>query len=282
MCCAVDAALRAAKLFEPKLAKKAGALFHSYVALHYGAGGGDLPTISDEYDEVTGTARVPELDSSRSFFIDLVVRHVAGLEVGLGPDIRLNPVDTGLPHFRLRGLKVKGRDLEIVYVRARTEDPYGEGHGFRLKVDGETVEKRGRLDVIETTLTPAAPVAEPAPEPAPQAEEPAEPEAEPEPETAPAPEPPAEPTAEAAPKPEPEPPAEPEPEPAAEAEPEPPSETEPEVELEAPEDETSGLEESIRQALLRGPGPEPEPEAPDDETAPPAEDEEPQRPEPEG
>jgi hypothetical protein len=181
MCFAVDAALEASKALAPGLAKKAAGLLNLYVALHFAAGKADEPTLSDEYDELTGIPQRPGLDSARSYFADLVMRHVAGIEVGVGAGLRLVPADVGLDHFRLSGLVVKGHELRISFVRPRTPDPYGDGPGFRLWVDGELIEKKNRLEPIETRLEearPAAPSAaqaeaEPAPteEPAPEPED---------------------------------------------------------------------------------------------------------------
>ncbi|MBR5985257.1 MAG: hypothetical protein IK019_02485, partial [Clostridia bacterium] len=67
-----------------------------------------------------------EADYSHSYYIDLVVRHIAGIQPREdGLDFR--PVNAGLESFALKGIKLRGHTLDVEFS-ARA--------GYVLKVDG--------------------------------------------------------------------------------------------------------------------------------------------------
>jgi hypothetical protein len=133
-----DAAARAAKRFDPSLTKGAAELLMRYTMLHFI--GGDLrrPCISEHYDPISGAPNAPNLDYAHSYFIDLVMRHVAGIEAeALSDEVRIHPLDLGLDRFEVRNVRVKGHDLDVAW----------KNETLAIAVDGKTV-------ATNTGLTP--------------------------------------------------------------------------------------------------------------------------------
>ena len=113
-CHVADAAARAAKEFDPSLAPGAAELLLKYTRVHFI--GGDLrrPCISEHFDPITGQPNEPDLDYAHSYFIDLVLRHVAGIEAQpFGGAVRIHPLNLGLQRFEIGRARVKGHDLGV-------------------------------------------------------------------------------------------------------------------------------------------------------------------------
>lgn len=111
-----------------------------YVALHFHQQDGRTPYLVEHYDSASGEPISDEPDYNHSYFIDLVIRHVVGLEIGPSSTLRLDPVDIGLDRFAIDNLDVRGRRLAVRYAR---------GEGLWLSVDGEEVAVRPDLGPLE-------------------------------------------------------------------------------------------------------------------------------------
>ena len=82
-----------------------------YTLQHFGEGTDVFPCLVEFYDSRTGRPLSEEADYCHSFYIDLIVRHVAGVE----PEengIRFAPVRTHLKWFRMRGLDIRGHRVD--------------------------------------------------------------------------------------------------------------------------------------------------------------------------
>ncbi|MBB5751845.1 MGH1-like glycoside hydrolase domain-containing protein [Prosthecomicrobium pneumaticum] len=110
--------------------------FWKYVALHFKDQDGRTPYLVEHYDSASGEPISDEPDYSHSYFIDLVVRWVAGLAIDTGAMLRLDPIDIGLDRFRIDNLPYRGRTLAVAYEK---------GAGFSLAVDGTIVAERPDL-----------------------------------------------------------------------------------------------------------------------------------------
>jgi hypothetical protein len=142
----VDAAARAAKDLDPALAPGAAELLRRYTRVHFIGGDLQRPCISEYFDPLTGQPNVPNLDYGHSYFIDLVLRHVAGIEASpLTGTVRIHPLDLGLTRFAVDHARVKGHDLSVRWQDA----------ALTVFVDGKQVARRHGLSPL--TISLAAP-----------------------------------------------------------------------------------------------------------------------------
>ena len=110
------------------LDEKFGEYFRKFTGMHYHGGDGSMPYLVEHYNSMTGECISDDVDYSHSYYIDLVVRYVAGICVG--PDrIVVEPVDIGLDHFRLSGLRIRGHEVTVCLET-------GDGR-LSVTVDGE-------------------------------------------------------------------------------------------------------------------------------------------------
>lgn len=100
-----------------------------YTLEHYKEKNPEMPYLVEHYDSVTGEALSDEVDYLHSFYIDLIVRHVAGISP-TEDGMEIDPVDVGLNRFVLRDLYLRGRKIEVSYER---------GSHYTVTVDGKQV-----------------------------------------------------------------------------------------------------------------------------------------------
>lgn len=104
----------------------------------------------ERYDPLTGEGLSRFRDYMHSFWIDLVVRHVIGLEPREEGTIVLDPLPIPVDAFRVRDLPYAGRKLEISWQAKGSPRRYPDRPvGFSLSVDGETVAVRETRERIE-------------------------------------------------------------------------------------------------------------------------------------
>jgi len=142
-CHVVDATARAAKELDATMRGGAAEFFRKYTKVHFL--GGDLrrPCVSEYFDPITGAANIPTLDYAHSYYIDLVMRHVVGVEVDALSDlVRIDPIDMGLASFEAGNIWVRGREISV-----RWKD--GELIG---KVEGKVVARGKQLERLEFRL----------------------------------------------------------------------------------------------------------------------------------
>lgn len=111
------------------------------------------PGLVEHYNSETGEPLSDEQEYNHSFYIDLIVGHVAGLSVEDGK-LRLDPLDIGLDYFVLDRVKAAGRTLRITYGKpglARYPDGI-ESAGYKLYVDGKLAFSAERLTSAELTV----------------------------------------------------------------------------------------------------------------------------------
>jgi len=101
--------------------------FWKYALLHFQQRDGVTPYLVEHYDSMSGEPISDEVDYNHSYLIDLIIRHVAGLEIAEDGTVSADPLDIGLEHFSLSNVKIGGRDIAVRYDRAS---------GVKLSVDG--------------------------------------------------------------------------------------------------------------------------------------------------
>ena len=122
--------------------EKFAAYFMKFTEMHYYGGDGTVPYLVEHYNSMTGECISDDVDYSHSYYIDLVVSHVAGLSVKPGR-IEIDPIDLGLKRFRLSNLYVQGHRIEVCLEE--------EGK-FSLSVDGEERAARRGIGKLEAIL----------------------------------------------------------------------------------------------------------------------------------
>jgi len=140
-----DAVARAAKELDPSLVPGAAELLMKYTKVHFIDGDLKRPCVSEHFDPITGAPNSPTLDYGHSYYIDLVMRHVVGVEVDpLSDEIRIHPLDLGLERFAARNIRVKGHDLTVTWKP-------GE---LSVSVDGKVAATVPKLAPLKMTLEP--------------------------------------------------------------------------------------------------------------------------------
>lgn len=87
----------------------------------------------ERYDPDSGAPLSSFRDYMHSWWIDLYVRHVAGLEIAVDGGLRIDPLPLGLEHFALENVPFAGKRLDLYYDSRRG----AERPGLSLLVDGE-------------------------------------------------------------------------------------------------------------------------------------------------
>ncbi len=88
-----------------------------------------MPYLVEHYDSVTGEALSDEVDYLHSYYIDLIVRHVGGIEPNEN-GITFDPIDIGLKEFTMDGLNVAGHEIGVSFVRKK---------GYTVTMDGKRI-----------------------------------------------------------------------------------------------------------------------------------------------
>ncbi|MBB6730676.1 hypothetical protein H7C18_07140 [Cohnella sp. CBP 2801] len=127
-----------------------GRWFREFSLLHYSSRDLGRPYLVEHYNSRTGEAISDEADYNHSYYIDLVVRHIAGLNAE-ADRIVLDPVDIGLRHFDLDNVRIAGRNVRVSYRRPDPGAP-AENDGYRLYADGREVLRSDSLTRMEYRL----------------------------------------------------------------------------------------------------------------------------------
>ena len=87
----------------------------------------NTPYLVEFYDSITGEPVSDEPDYCHSFFLDLIVRHVAGIEPG-EEGVTLDPAVMSLEWFDLENVRARGRRIDVHYQKDQ---------GYTVWVDGK-------------------------------------------------------------------------------------------------------------------------------------------------
>jgi hypothetical protein len=136
---ALDALAKESKRRDHKYDRDFAHYLREYSFLHFLNRDLNQPCLVEHYNSGTGEPLSDEPEYNHSFYIDLVITHVAGLSVE-SDRIELDPVDIGLDYFVLDRVKAAGLDLRITYrkpgVRCSLPDV---GEGYRVYANGRLV-----------------------------------------------------------------------------------------------------------------------------------------------
>lgn len=110
-----------------------------YSFLHFQNRDLNRPGLVEHYNSDTGEPLSDEQEYNHSYYIDLIVSHVAGLSVEDG-GLRLEPLDIGLDYFELDHVKAAGQDIRITYGKPGLgRYPDGIEAGYKLYLNGQPV-----------------------------------------------------------------------------------------------------------------------------------------------
>ncbi|WP_051425890.1 MGH1-like glycoside hydrolase domain-containing protein [Jiangella gansuensis] len=139
----IDGVAETSRRFGHRYDAEFGRLLRSYALLHFRHRDGRTPYLVEHYDSSTGEPISDEVDYLHSYVIDLIVRHVAGLEIDEAGGLIVDPLDIGLTEFALSGVRVGGRRVDVTF---------SQPDGLRVTVDGAQVAAAPGLGPLRVTL----------------------------------------------------------------------------------------------------------------------------------
>lgn len=128
-CSALDGLARQSKQHGHCYDEDFAQLLRSYTREHYRYHDISQPYLVEFYNSRTGEALSDEPDYCHSYWIELIVRHMAGIEV-TEDGFDFAPVKPFVRSFALERVPVRGHLVDVSYDRQT---------GFTLKLDGETL-----------------------------------------------------------------------------------------------------------------------------------------------
>lgn len=112
--------------------------FHEYTLEHFHQGDMEAPYLVEFYNSETGEPLSDEVDYNHSFYTDLIVRHVAGVEA-TEKGLCFNPLRTECKYFALEHIFIGGHEINV-YFQCRENLRFADKPaGYTLVLDGETV-----------------------------------------------------------------------------------------------------------------------------------------------
>lgn len=120
--------------------------FRQYTNQHFRDGDVERPYLVEHYNPESGERLSDEVDYNHSYWIDLVVTFVAGVDVE-EDRIIVDPLRLGLKWFRLDNLRIRGHRYTVSWSEGkdRAEAP----KGFRILRDGEKIYEGDTLERVE-------------------------------------------------------------------------------------------------------------------------------------
>ncbi|MDF2959219.1 MAG: hypothetical protein K0S39_954 [Paenibacillus sp.] len=136
---ALDALARESKRRNHQFDSRFAHYLREYSFLHFLHRDLNQPGLVEHYNSDTGEPLSDEQEYNHSYYIDLLISHVAGLAVEQDR-IVLDPLHVGLDYFCLDNVMVKGTALRITYGKPNAvQDQTNIEEGYRLFVNGKLV-----------------------------------------------------------------------------------------------------------------------------------------------
>jgi len=143
-----EALARAAQHLDPSLADAAAELVRRFVRTMFHDEDARRPNCYEHYNPHTG---MPCLyrgvdDYQHSWVVDLIIKHVVGLQPQPGGRAVINPLPMGLEHFTLDRVRMRERGIRITW---RAPSLQADDAGLRIYVDGDLRAQVEGLERIE-------------------------------------------------------------------------------------------------------------------------------------
>lgn len=154
---ALDALARESKRKGHVYDERFASALREYSFLHFLQRDVQQPYLVEHYSSRSGEPLSDEPEYNHSYYIDLIVTHVAGLAIERDR-IVLDPVDVGLDYFRLDNVKAAGLDIAVTYKRpGAVGAPSDLEEGYRLYVNGNTAFSSPGLAKAEVLIADVPP-----------------------------------------------------------------------------------------------------------------------------
>ena len=146
----LDALANVSKRRQHKYDAAFGKFLREYAWLHYAGRDLQKPYLVEHYNSQTGEAISDDVDYNHSYFIDLVMRHVVGIQIEKDRLV-LDPVDIGLTYFEVHNVRIAGLSISVTYSKPGASDrPTKEG--YRLYINGKEAAKSSALKRMEVEI----------------------------------------------------------------------------------------------------------------------------------
>lgn len=107
-----------------------------------------MPCLVEFYDSKTGEPLSEEPDYNHSFYADLIVRHLAGIEPA-EQGVSFHPLKTKTAYFSLTGLYIQGHRIDVYYQKTAADKYSDLPDGYTVCVDGR---RRFQGYTLETAM----------------------------------------------------------------------------------------------------------------------------------
>lgn len=136
---ALDALAKESKRRNHQFDRQFAYYLREYSFLHFMQRDLNQPGLVEHYNSATGEPLSDEQEYNHSYYIDLLISHVAGLSIEK-EGIVLDPLNVELDYFCLDHVKVAGMDIRISYRKpsVSSEIPNSED-GYRLYVNDKLI-----------------------------------------------------------------------------------------------------------------------------------------------
>ncbi len=134
---ALDAIAQQSKRSAHAFDDKFKTIFRKFSMLHYQGSDLSKPYLVEHYNSKTGELLSDEVEYNHSYYIDLVIKHVAGLEVE-DNRITLDPINMGLDYFDLDNIKIGDKKVRVTYKKRDVEVQLKDlADGYNLYIDNK-------------------------------------------------------------------------------------------------------------------------------------------------
>ena len=118
-----------------------------YTIQHFRDGDRHRPYLVEHYNSVTGERLSDEADYNHSYWLDLIITYVAGVQV-FADHVRVEPLRTHLKWFRLDGLSIRGHLVSVLYAEGMDRDGGKIPKGLTVLADGKKAAHREESGVL--------------------------------------------------------------------------------------------------------------------------------------
>ena|SRR5437867_3816363 len=97
----------------------------------------------ERYNPLTGEPLSSFRDYMHSWWIDLFIRHVAGLMIQEDGSVVIDPLSLGLEHFELRGAPFRGKKIDVLWSGSEKSAAEGSANpGLTVRMNGKEILRR--------------------------------------------------------------------------------------------------------------------------------------------
>lgn len=125
--------------------------FQEYTIEHFRDGNRHRPYLVEHYNPITGERLSDEADYNHSFWLDLVMSFVAGLQIELD-HVVVDPIKTHLNWFKLEDAIIRDHHVAVEYANEKAPTDLGLKIGLTVKVDGVEVAYSEELQLLRIDL----------------------------------------------------------------------------------------------------------------------------------